>query len=98
MVSNMLTSERVTVRATHSSGARQQERTIAARRIATVGRLVNAGMPRPLAEGWIAAWEDSTAWLTDFRAAGDYWELGFQYALEERRRGYRPPEFERLVG
>ena len=98
MAIEMLTTEQATIDAVQSPVARQQERTFAARRIATVGRLVSAGMPRPLAEGWIAAWEESTAWLTDFRAAGDYWELGFQYALEERRRGYRPPEFERLVG
>jgi hypothetical protein len=56
-----------------------------------VERLARAGLPRLHAEAWIAAWDESTAGLIDFRAANDYWELGFQYAIEERRRGYHPP-------
>jgi len=98
MAIEMLTTERATVGAVQSPSTRQQARTFAARRIATVGRLVRAGMPRQLAERWIAAWEESTVWLTEFRAATDYWELGFQYAVEERRRGYHPPKFEPRVG
>ncbi len=40
----------------------------------------------------MAAWDNSTVGLTDFRATPDYWELGFQFAIEERRRGYLPPD------
>jgi hypothetical protein len=67
------------------------EQIFAARRAAVVERLVRAGIARRHAEAWIAAWVNSTAGLNDFRAAADYWDLGFQYALEERRRGYHPP-------
>jgi hypothetical protein len=69
----------------------RQERAFATRRTVVIERLVRAGLPRLHAEAWVFAWEDSTSGLTDFRAAVDYWELGFQYAIEERRRGYRPP-------
>jgi hypothetical protein len=65
--------------------------TFAARRATVIERLVRAGIARRHAEAWIAAWVQSTAGLNDFRAAADYWDLGFQYALEERRRGYHPP-------
>ena len=56
------------------------------RRTLGPGRL--AGAP---CGGMDVAWEGSTWGLLDFRAAADYWELGFQYAIEERRRGYQPP-------
>ena len=67
------------------------EQVFAARRATAVERLVLAGIARRHAEAWIAAWVMSTAGLNDFRAAADYWDLGFQYAIEERRRGYQPP-------
>jgi hypothetical protein len=53
-------------------------------------RLIAAGLPSALAEGWMDAWDESTADLLDFRSASDFWEIGFQFALEEYRRGYRP--------
>jgi len=30
--------------------------------------------------------------LDDFRQSFDFWDLGYQYAREERRRGYEPPD------
>lgn len=78
--------------------ATREERRFAARRAEVVDRLVAAGMARMLAEGWIAAWDQSTAGLVDFRATPEFWELGYRYALEEHRRGYRPPESLRLIG
>ena len=92
----MLT-ERTPRRQTRVPTAVRQERDFVARRTVTVERLVRAGVPRLHAEAWIAAWDESTAGLIDFRAAGDYWELGFQYAIEERRRGYRPPGLARQL-
>jgi hypothetical protein len=65
--------------------------TFVVRRAHTVERLVRAGLSRQHADAWIAAWLESTAGLKDFRAADDYWDMGFHYAIEERRRGYTPP-------
>jgi hypothetical protein len=53
-------------------------------------RLIATGMPSLLAEGWMDAWDRSNADLADFRTAPDFWEIGFAFALEEYRRGYRP--------
>jgi hypothetical protein len=86
----MLT-ERATQGSTQVPRAMRQGQSFAARRTATVERLVRAGIPLQFAQVWIAIWDESTAGLGDFRAASDYWELAFQYALEERRRGYVPP-------
>ena len=69
-----------------------------ARRAGAIDRLVRAGMPRTIAQGWIAAWDDSTSELTDFRAAEDFWDLGYRYAVEEHRRGYRPRTRTSLAG
>jgi hypothetical protein len=55
-------------------------------------------MSGALAQTWIDTWDESTADLTDFRAADDFWELGFRYAVEEHRRGYRPPGVRSLAG
>jgi hypothetical protein len=41
----------------------------AARRESTIDRLVRAGLPRAMAQGWIEAWDESTAELSDFRKA-----------------------------
>jgi hypothetical protein len=69
----------------------RQRRRFAARRLAVVDRLVRGGMPRTFAEAWIEAWDASTAALVDFRAAADFWDLGYRYAMEEYRRGHRAP-------
>jgi hypothetical protein len=90
MADEMVT-ERATRRPTRFPSIERQERTFLARRAAAVERLVLSGIARRHAEAWITAWVESTAGLTDFRAAADYWELGFEYAIEERRRGYHPP-------
>jgi hypothetical protein len=63
-------------------------------RDATVDRLARGGMPRALAEAWIAAWDLSTAELPDFRLAPDFWTQGYRFALEEYRRGYLPTSIE----
>lgn len=60
-------------------------------RTACLDRLVRAGMQRSIAQGWIEAWDVSTAELGDFREATDFWTVGFSYAVEEYRRGYLPP-------
>ena len=78
--------------------AAREDRRFAAGRAEVVDRLVAGGMARTLAEWWISAWDQSTTGLTDFRATPEFWHLGYRYALEEHRRGYRPPESFRLIG
>ncbi len=75
------------------AGTTQSEngRTFAARRVATVDRLVRAGIPRGMAEAWIDTWDASTAELHDFRSASDFWAVGYRFAVEEYKRGYKPP-------
>ena len=58
----------------------------AARRENTIDRLVRAGLPRMMAEGWIEAWDESTAELSDFREAPDFWAVGYKFAQEEYKR------------
>jgi hypothetical protein len=70
--------------------APQLELDFAAARAATIERLVRAGIPPTMAEAWIATWDESTAPLYDFRRAPDYWKLGYRFAQEEYRRGYKP--------
>ena len=43
-----------------------------------------------MADAWIDAWIESTEGLRDFREAADFWTLGYRFAVEEYRRGYRP--------
>jgi hypothetical protein len=62
----------------------------AARRRAVIRRLVRAGMREELAEAWIETWDEMTDQLPDFRAASDYWDVAYQYAVEEHLRGFRP--------
>jgi hypothetical protein len=62
----------------------------ASSRMATIQRLITSGMPRDLATAWIAIWDESTRDLVDFRSASDFWSQGYEYAVEEYRRGYRP--------
>ena len=59
-------------------------------RAATVERVTRSGIPRGMAEAWIDAWVESTEGLRDFREARDFWTLGYRFAVEEYRRGYRP--------
>jgi hypothetical protein len=61
-------------------------RTFVARRDDTIDRLIRVGMPRVSAEAWIDAWVASTADLPDFRRAPDFWDVGYQFALEEHGR------------
>ena len=53
-------------------------------------RLVRCGIPADLAGAWIDAWDRSTINLAAFRSADDFWDVGFRFAIEEYRRGYRP--------
>jgi hypothetical protein len=59
-------------------------------RAATIARLMKSGMPLAMAEAWIDAWDESTHDLVDFRLAPDFWAMGYEFAVEEYRRGYRP--------
>jgi hypothetical protein len=70
--------------------ARRAPSTFADRRERTVARLIRAEISRELAETWVHNWDVTTRGLVDFRGADDFWDLGFQYAVEEYRRGYRP--------
>jgi hypothetical protein len=64
----------------------KEARKFAARREHTIVRLVGAGLPRNLAEGWIEAWDESTAGLFDFRNAPDFWAVGYRFAQAEYER------------
>jgi hypothetical protein len=64
----------------------RESRKFAARREATVERLVRAGLPRIMAEGWIDAWDESTIDLSDFRNAPDFWAVGYRFAEAEYER------------
>lgn len=54
-------------------------------------RLIKVGVPSDDALAWLDAWDVTTAGLVDFRRAPDFWELGYEYALEEYRLGFNPP-------
>jgi hypothetical protein len=77
------------VRGTHVS---KESRKFIARRQKTIERLVRAGLPRIMAEGWIEAWDESTVELADFRNAPDFWAVGYRFAQAEydRLAGRRP--------
>jgi hypothetical protein len=77
------------VRGTHVS---KESRKFIARRQKTIERLVRAGLPRIMAEGWIEAWDESTVELADFRNAPDFWTVGYRFAQAEYDRfaGRRP--------
>ena len=49
-------------------------------------------MSEQFAQYWIAAWVESTGELEDFRRAPDFWEVAYQFAIEENRRGNFPGE------
>lgn len=67
------------------------ERAFAVGRARTLKRLLLCGIPEGKAKAWVDAWDVTTAGLVDFRRAPDFWQLGFEYALEESRLGYEPP-------
>ena len=73
-------------RRVRGSGVSKEARRFAARRESTIERLVRAGLPRDLAQGWIQAWDESTAELSDFRNAPDFWAVGYKFAQEEYER------------
>jgi hypothetical protein len=50
-----------------------------------------AGLRAADAEAWVEAWAVTTEGLDDFRASSEFWQLGFDYAIEEHRRGHQPP-------
>jgi hypothetical protein len=60
-------------------------------------RLERAGLTQRQAYAWLTAWELSTAGLDDFRRSSDFWELGFQFAREEHRRGHPTPNITRSL-
>jgi hypothetical protein len=70
------------------------ERAFAKQRNRAIERLERLGVSGESARAWIAAWDRSTIDLVDFRAAGDFWDLGFQYAREEIRAGFDPPTWD----
>lgn len=82
-----------TTRPTSLRPAWVDDRAFARRRAIALKRLTRLGMPEPKAEAWIHAWDETTADLVDFRRAPDFWQLGFEYALEEYRLGFDPPVF-----
>ena len=61
-------------------------------RARALASLEREGLSTRQAQGWIAAWDFTSTGLNDFRQSSDFWELGRQYALEERKRGYLPPD------
>lgn len=61
-------------------------------RARALASLERAGLSTRHAQAWIAAWDFASAGLDDFRQSSDFWELGREYALEERKRGYEPPD------
>lgn len=83
----------------HPMRARTEERPADPRaRAFAMGRaralacLEREGLSTGQAQAWIAAWDFTTTGLDDFRQSSDFWELGSQYAREERKRGYEPPD------
>lgn len=77
---------------TTESSAAIHARAFAKGRARAIARLERAGLTMRQAGAWIAAWELSTIGLDDFRRGSDFWELGFQFAREEYRRGHQAPK------
>lgn len=68
------------------------ERIYAARRAATLERLVGEGIPREWAEAWLTSWEGGAADIHGLRREpATFWEQGYQYARAASGRGERPP-------
>jgi hypothetical protein len=72
-------------------------RAFAVGRARAIARLERGGLPARDARAWIEAWDLTTTGLDDFRRSADFWELGRQYALEEWKRGYAPPDLFALL-
>jgi hypothetical protein len=58
----------------------------AASRARAIERLRMAGVPMWTAEPLVDEWLRSTEMLPDFVAAPDYWDVAYQFAVEEYRR------------
>ena len=72
---------------THGVDARPSA---AAARINVIDALRRAGIPTATGELLVDEWLASTEILHDFRAAPDYWQLAYEFAVDEyRRRSHR---------
>jgi hypothetical protein len=67
------------------------ERIFAARKAATIERLVADGVPRSKAEAWIASWESGIADVDDVRQDPRFWESGYIFAHRQWELGDKPP-------
>jgi hypothetical protein len=66
------------------------ERSAAAARISVIDGLRRAGIPTATGELLVDEWLASTVMLLDFRAAPDFWQLAYEFAVDEyRRRAHR---------
>jgi hypothetical protein len=66
------------------------ERIFAARKAATIERLVADGVPRSMAEAWIASWESGIADVDDVRQDPRFWESGYIFAHRQWELGDKP--------
>jgi hypothetical protein len=67
------------------------ERIFAAKKAATIERLVGDGIPRTTVEAWVESWEGGAADIHDLRRDLDFWENGYQYVRREYDAGHKPP-------
>lgn len=67
------------------------ERIFAARRAATIERLVGDGIPRTDVLAWIESYEGGAADLHDLRRDPAFWENAQAYVTRESSAGHRPP-------
>jgi hypothetical protein len=68
------------------------ERIFAAKRAATLQRLVNDhGIPRDWANAWLDSWEGGAADIHDLRRDGSFWQHAYGYVRREYDAGHRPP-------
>jgi hypothetical protein len=66
------------------------DRAAAAVRVKVIDRLRRAGIPTANGELLVDEWLASTEILHDFRAAPDFWQLAYEFAVDEyRRRSHR---------
>ena len=56
-----------------------------------LSRLTARGMALDEASEWIGAWDRMTRGMDDFRGKPDFWDVGYEHAVEESARGYKPP-------
>lgn len=69
----------------------RHERIFAARRAATVERLVGDGIPRDWVEAWVTSWEGAATDLHTLRRDPEFWDRGYAYVTREWAVGHRPP-------